>query len=225
MRLIPTATRITEGSRRHPLRAVILVAAAAALLGAGIPAVAAATAADPVTFYACVTQSGALKIVSASAICAPNEQKISWNSVGPAGPPGPQGPGGVTTVYQDNTALSTTLSSGFVTVATLQLPPGNYQVSASVSIGLNIPPETAAVGCGLADNNGGFIDFQDTTISTNTSGSVFTADGELTLLGDTIFGGTMQLQCAATSSNPANAAVQHATIQAIPVTNIVFSTG
>jgi hypothetical protein len=184
-----------------------------------------------VSFYACVTQSGALKIVSASATCAPNEQKISWNSVGPAGPPGPQGPqgpqgpGGVTTVYQDNTALSTTLSSGFVTVATLQLPPGNYQVSASVSIGLNIPPETAAVGCGLADNSGGFIDFQDTTISTNTSGSVFTADGELTLLGDTNFGGTMQVQCAATSSNPANAAVQHATIQAIPATNIVFSTG
>jgi len=62
-------------------------------------------------------------------------------------------------------------------------------------------------------------------VSTNKSGSVFTADGELTLLGDTNLGGTMKLECAATSSNPANAGVQHATIQAIPVKTIVQSTG
>lgn len=49
------------------------------------------------TFYACLSKSGSLSMVSLSPITCPTGQSlIYWNQTGPVGPTGPQGPKGDT---------------------------------------------------------------------------------------------------------------------------------
>ncbi len=52
------------------------------------------TASVAATIYACVNNSGSVKIVAAGAVCGNNETSLSWAAVGPAGPQGIQGPAG-----------------------------------------------------------------------------------------------------------------------------------
>jgi len=46
------------------------------------------------TYYACVSNNGAVTMVTADTVCKGNSTKIQWNQVGPVGPSGPTGPQG-----------------------------------------------------------------------------------------------------------------------------------
>ena len=49
----------------------------------------------PTTYYACVNNnSGTIHMTDSNGTCGNNEQKISWNNVGPQGSQGPTGPAG-----------------------------------------------------------------------------------------------------------------------------------
>jgi hypothetical protein len=90
-----------EAIPRRPVPRALLsggcvAAVVVALVAVGVPALASG---GTVTYHACVSKAGALKIVSASAKCAAGQSKISWNNTGPQGPagkPGPAGPQGLT---------------------------------------------------------------------------------------------------------------------------------
>jgi hypothetical protein len=129
---------IRRPGRFRQLLGIGAVASAAALLGAAVPALAAAGSA-PVTYYACVTaKTGTIKIVSRTARCDAGQYRISWNNTGPqgargaAGPAGPQGPAGVVKGYWSNSyeqtiQLGTNPGSEIVSV---QPPAGNYLIMA-----------------------------------------------------------------------------------------------
>jgi hypothetical protein len=93
------ATAGAEGaiSRRPAPRTLLkggcVAAAVAALVALSIPALASG---GTVTYDACVSKAGALKIVSASAKCPAGQSKISWNNTGAQGPAGKAGPAGKT---------------------------------------------------------------------------------------------------------------------------------
>lgn len=76
---------------RALLKGGCVAGAVAAFLALGIPALASS---GSVTFHACVSKAGALRIVSASAKCPAGQSKISWNNAGPQGPVGKAGPAG-----------------------------------------------------------------------------------------------------------------------------------
>jgi hypothetical protein len=87
-----------EAIRRRPVPRALVVggcvaAAVAALVASGVPALASG---KTVTYDACVSKAGALKIVSASAKCPAGQSKISWNNAGVQGPAGKTGPSGAT---------------------------------------------------------------------------------------------------------------------------------
>jgi hypothetical protein len=120
---------------------VMLIGALAASL-----AVLAAQAADAATIRACVKpKSGATRIVGAKAKCRRGEQKLSWNTSGPAGargvpgaagtpgatgPPGNEGKAGsngAAALYSAFAQGPTSLTGG-KTLLTKVLPPGSYAV-------------------------------------------------------------------------------------------------
>jgi hypothetical protein len=75
----------------------ILLASSALPMAAQQPAASSASVPVPtvVTYYGCVNNTtGAIRIVSKTAVCKSTEHKIRWNQVGPRGPQGPQGPQG-----------------------------------------------------------------------------------------------------------------------------------
>jgi len=92
------------------------------------------------TIRACVKSStGAMRIVSATATCKTGEKLLTWNTIGPQGaqgPQGPAGPAGGTDIYlAANIAERPTVDNrdyGHWTVASLQLPTGNYLINARV---------------------------------------------------------------------------------------------
>lgn len=215
-----------------PRPRVALIGAGAALAlatGVAIP-VAALAGNSPVTYYACVTtKTGVLKIVSKSATCAAGQHKISWNNIGPPGPTGqkgaqgargpqglrgPQGPPGAVASYIDQSSSFTGLnSSNDTVVATLQLPSGRFQVSADVGADLDDTSVPDTVSCSMLDGGGNVLDDQYTSYS---------LEGELTLLGDTTVGGTIEVQCFDFGNN---ADATFVTIQAIPVSSVVPADG
>jgi hypothetical protein len=58
---------------------------------AAMTALGAVAQAANVTYYACVSSTGAITIVSATTTCAAGFTKIHWNETGPAGPKGATG--------------------------------------------------------------------------------------------------------------------------------------
>jgi hypothetical protein len=195
---------------------VALIGAGAALVlaaGVAIPAVA-LSASSPVTYYACVTNStGALKIVSKTATCAAGQHKISWNNIGPKGPKGARGARGPAGLVSSHIAQSSSFvalnSSEDTVVLTLSLPAGSFQVSADVGADLDDTSMPDTVSCSMLDGNNNVLDDQYTSYS---------LEGELTLLGDTTVGGTIEVQCFDFGDN---AHATFVTIQAIPVSSVV----
>jgi len=130
---------------------------------------------DPTVFFACVNNnSGTIHITTADATCPNNEQKISWNQVGPAGPTGPtgpagpagpQGPAGPTgpqgdrgpsngfSVQKENISLM--VSDGLKSLATLTLPSpaGNYIINATATLDNGTATNTRVL-CVLIFSNG-----------------------------------------------------------------------
>lgn len=65
------------------------------LIGVAIPLLAPVSVHAQTTVYACVnSNSGTIKIVTASTSCNNGDMKLSWDVVGPPGPQGPAGPQG-----------------------------------------------------------------------------------------------------------------------------------
>jgi hypothetical protein len=90
------ATGVKEAiPRRRGRRSLLygggVAVAVAALTAFGMPALASG---GTVTYDACVSKAGAIKIVSAAAKCPAGQSKISWNNTGPQGPAGKAGPAG-----------------------------------------------------------------------------------------------------------------------------------
>lgn len=194
-------------------RSLIIAGAAAMLLGgAAIPAVALA-ASPPVTYYACVTtRTGAVKIVSQSATCAAGQQKISWNSIGPAGPQGPQGPPGVVTGYVGSNSSDVPLSSTANTiVATLNLPAGSFLLTAKTVVFGGAQPANDDVGCELVDSNG-IIDASAAQLNSPVSN-----EQTIALAGATTAGGTVILSCF---DGQSVATATDSVITAVPVVSV-----
>jgi hypothetical protein len=201
---------------------VALIGAGAALalaIGVAIP-VAALARSSPVTYYACVTtRTGVLKIVSKSARCGSGQHKISWNNIGPRGPAGPKGPRGLqglrgpagevaSYIDQSNPEIALNSSSDTV-VATMQLPSGRFQLNADIAVDLVDTSTPDTVSCFIVDGANNVLDEQYTSYS---------LEGEVTLLGDTTVGGTIEVQCFDLGNN---ADATFVNIQAIPVTSVI----
>jgi hypothetical protein len=125
---------------------------------AALACMSAVAGAQAAVIHACVKpKSGATRIVGAKAKCRHGEQKLSWNTSGPAGPKGvpgaPGAPGaagaegkpgvaGAGPVYSASAEGPTGLKGG-ATLVTKVLPPGSFAVSAkTLLIG---QAETAAI--------------------------------------------------------------------------------
>lgn len=76
--------QVSRPFRNRRLLAVISLSAV--ILGATAFAVDEST-----TYYACINQSGLIRMVEPEAECRPAEKRISWSEKGEAGPAGPQG--------------------------------------------------------------------------------------------------------------------------------------
>jgi len=124
----------------------------------------------PTVFYACVNMSnGTIRMISATDSCKGNEQKISWNNVGPAGPagpagpqgpqgnPGPQGPSGLSNGFSvEGSAIGLLPGDGSKVLVTLTLPnqAGNYIVNASATFGNRFTTSSTDVDCLLIPDRG-----------------------------------------------------------------------
>ncbi len=121
------------------------------------------------TIHACVKpKSGATRIVGAKAKCHQGEQKLSWNTNGPAGAPGAkgaEGKAGAPGANGTNGAVAGfwAASNGFTelpeqklkTIASKAIPPGSYLIAGKALL----QAESAAagfaeVGCGLLETPG-----------------------------------------------------------------------
>jgi len=132
----------------HPFRAV-LVAAAVALIGAGI---AYATIHDSSgKIHACYKLSGgALRVIDSGA-CLSSEAPLTWSQTGPQGPRGPSD-----LWHDDGYGFTDSISGGgFVTLASVSVAAGSHFIQASVNLA-NTGTTAANYGCDLVDSGGEF---------------------------------------------------------------------
>jgi hypothetical protein len=141
----------------HPLR-VVLIAAAVALVGAGI---AYATIPDSSgKIHACYKLSGGALRVIDSGSCLSSEAPLSWSQTGPQGLQGVQGQQGVRGPsdlwHDDGYGFTQNIhESDFVTLASVTVAAGSYFVQASVNLA-NTGTTAASYGCDLVDAGGEF---------------------------------------------------------------------
>ena len=93
------------------------------------------------SFIACYkTAGGAVRFVNQGEACDPGENQATWSQTGPAGPAGPAGTNGINgngPAYHDATSSSQTIvhyTAGATTVATLNVPAGNYSVDFTAGV-------------------------------------------------------------------------------------------
>lgn len=124
----------------------ILVVAAAFIVAQA--AIAAIPSSDGTIFGCYRNRDGELRVIDKEAgkQCKTKETELSWNQEGPPGVPGPVGAPGLSKGFTFNGGSETVIPSGVV-VARLPLPPGNYVVTAAVSIRNTDPIEPAFVSC------------------------------------------------------------------------------
>jgi hypothetical protein len=227
-------TDTQKPTRRRRLWACGCGAGAVALLGAAIPAMAAAGT-TTVTYYACVTnKTGALKIVSKSTVCARGTHKISWNNTGPHGPKGatgsqgatgrqgPGGPPGVVSGYASANTNEVTVSDSALSptsVGTLSLPAGNFLVMAKTTVLAAYALATNDdVVCSLVDGGGNDLDFSASQLEP-ANGSSFDYQ-TIPLEGSTSVGGTINVYCY---DDLSDAAASYTSIIAEPVASLSAS--
>ena len=162
--------------RSRPARAGAGCLAVAVLACLGL-----APAARAKTIHACVKpKSGATRIVAAKAKCHHGEQKLSWNTSGPAGARGPAGvPGasgaagsegkagasGQGPVYSAAGSTSPQEIETETIVLSKVLPPGSYDMRAALDIGSEEPnPATLAAICAVIDSPGTTASTKGTTV-------------------------------------------------------------
>jgi hypothetical protein len=126
---------------------------------------------------------------------------------GPQGPQGPVGPRGPSDAYATFTSLASSFDLSGATVARLTVPPGDYTMTAHVSLINN--SDQAVVFCRLAPgmNTGAILDLQPTGLDTVSAGT-------LSVTGAATVGGTINLLCtdnALTGSVNVNSVVLTAT--------------
>ena len=120
--------------------------------------------ADGSAISACVNpHSGELKIVQDGTRCHGGRELIRWNQSGPAGsrgpvgpagpqgppgPQGPQGPAGPSAASSVQSRTTVDLPSVFSPILELNVPAGDFVVSAAVTVhNFSVPRETLAINC------------------------------------------------------------------------------
>jgi hypothetical protein len=206
---------------RRWLRIGATAAAATALVGGAIPAIAAART-STVTYYACVTNStGAIKIVGKTTACGAGKHKISWNN---AGPRGPRGPAGVVKGYIDNSGGADLTNNSLTVVGTLPLPAGKYMITAKVDAAIGTSNNgDDVVSCDLAASNGNTLD----TTGVSLIPALDSAAGYgMTLVGGTSLTvtGNVQVVCA-NGTGPGGGSAGSVVIMAVPVSKVIQSFG
>src|SRR4051812_15332705 len=156
--------------------------------------------------HGCFSNNGDLRVVTRASDCHHNETALQWSQTGPQGPPGgpgpagsqgapgPQGPAGSpgskgdpgprgpSDGYTTNNGLNPqnfNVGTG-VTVATLNLPSGNYLFNAKVLVGNRSSASDQETTCALrfGASGSGLIDIADTR---SFAGAPFTAGSSATL--------------------------------------------
>ena len=178
--------------------------------------------------HACYNKSGgSIRVIDDSVTkCSSNETSLNWNVTGPSGPTGPQGlqgpaglqgpPGPSNAFVQkfDPGALGFPLSNVPVIVQAVNLPAGNYVVTAS----LDAFSDTAGVGfsatCFLVNGSANPVlsGALDTKVAVGSAGEI----GNLVLLGwlQLSAPGAVTLQCYSGSNS---SQVTHSSLGAIQV--------
>jgi hypothetical protein len=220
----PQGAGCSRRPARRWLRIGATAAAATALLGGAIPAIAAART-STVTYYACVTNStGAIKVVGKTTACGAGKHKISWNNVGPRGPRGPQGPAGVVKGYIDNSGGADLTNNSLTVVATLPLPAGKFMITAKVDAAIGSSNNgDDVVSCDLTDSNGNTLD----TTGVSLIPALDNAGGYgMTLLGTTSLTvtGNVQVLCA-NGTGSGGGSAGSVVITAVPVSKVIQSFG
>jgi hypothetical protein len=149
--------------------------------------------------------------------CPSGSFAATWNQQGPQGIQGPPGPAGVVTGYAasgDGAALSGDLT----TVDTLNLPSGDFLLTAMVSIYYSSLTTEDYTPCVLFDGSGAVVDASFSALHPGNLGGDQTT---LSLAGATTVGGTIQLQCLAGQQT---ATAIHPVITAVPVAAVSGAT-
>jgi hypothetical protein len=145
-----------------------------ATLFVGVAAIVWGHGGDTSLIHACVAKDGTIRIIGANVTCKGNETALDWNIQGPQGLPGSQGiqgiqgiqgppgddgedgatgetgPRGPSDAYVDDSGMDPLLfeSNNEVTAATVNLPEGNYTLTAKVLVG-NGDTADAEIVCSL----------------------------------------------------------------------------
>src|SRR5215813_13577292 len=178
--------------------------------------------------HACYNKSGgSIRVIDDSVTkCSSNETSLNWNVTGPAGPTGPPGtqglqgptgpPGPSNAFVQkfDPGALGFPISNGPVIVQSLNLPAGNYVVTASLDAYSNAGGVGFSAFCFLVNGSANPVisGALDTKVAVGSAGEI----SNLALLGwlQLSAPGAVTLQCLS-DSNSSN--ITHSSLGAIQV--------
>ena len=158
---IPRETSMLKQTKYRMISAALPL-----LLAVASPGADAATPDANGVISACYSNNGSIRVIdpAASEQCRSKETLLEWNQAGPSGspgsmgPPGPSGPPGSSEAYvaSGSGPLFFSNAQGMVTVATLNLPVGNYVLNAKVLVGNSSSSDDAAeINCGLRYGFGG----------------------------------------------------------------------
>jgi hypothetical protein len=179
-------------------------------------------------FHACVNNaSGEVKLVLSGTQCATGWSAVSWNQAGPAGEPGAPGPPGPS--FGPNDAFSVEANSdvvlprSFASVLDLDVPAGNYVVSANISVSnFSYPNETLPVNCAIVSPTESSVPYSARIDPFNsaTAQGASTATIALTLTTKLAGPGTLQLDCQTNSGDGQTAFSESRQMTAIQVENL-----
>jgi hypothetical protein len=149
--------------------------------------------------------------------CPSGSFAAHWNQQGPQGIQGPPGPPGVVNGYAAYGG-SVSLPGSFTTVDTLNLPSGDFLLTAKVSVYSNSLTGEDYIPCELVDGSGTEVDLSFTALN---PGSLGGDQNTLALTGPTTAGGTIQLECFAGQTT---ATAIDSVITALPLASVSGAT-
>jgi hypothetical protein len=213
------------GQRWKRVLALAVVAAALSLgaaraigaIGSGIPDAQG-------VFHACVnTASGEVRLVLPDTQCATGWSAVAWNQAGPPGAPGPPGPSSPNDAFSVEANSDVVLPRSFTSVLDLDVPAGNYVVSANISVNnFSYPNETLPVNCAIVSPTESSVPYSARIDPFNsaTAQGASTATIALTLTTKVAGPGTLQLECQTNSGDGQTAFSESRQMTAIQVANL-----
>jgi hypothetical protein len=224
--------------RHSGLNRRFLLAGIAVILGATTMVL---VRADGGVITACVNRhSGELKIVPRGTRCHGGRELLLWNQSGPvgprgavgpagpegptgpqgpqgpAGPEGPPGPGGSSAAFSVQSRTVVALPPAFTPILTLDVPAGDYVVTAAVTVSnFSTPSETLAINCAIGSPSEFSLTYSARVdpFNSQTAQGASTVTIPLTLATHLVLPGRLTLQCQTNnlSGQTALAASRHLT--------------